>query len=193
MRNLLYLANKPVPSALAFSTTWSFILKMSLKQDTNISDRFLRKAARPLQLFLLTIGVPLTSLSSVNTAISNDKWILTRKIFFRLWSAFWLILSAQSGMYMFYHRVIIRAFKVLLRIDQLTGTELTENFTLVLFWSTSFLAETSTHFMLVLTIGSTLTRFCLALEPIDQRLGHPTLTGVRKSSLAALAFILYTV
>ena len=166
---------------------------MSLKRGTNISDRFLREAARPLQLFLLAIGVPFVVTSPVFAAISNGKWILTRKILFWLWSAFWLILNFQSGIYIFIHRVIMRAFKALLRMDQLTGSELTESFTSALFWSTSLLAETSTHFILVLTIRSTLTRFCLALEPIDQRLGHPTLSGVRKGSIATLAFIFYKV
>jgi len=163
---------------------------MSPKQGKNISDRFLREAARPLHFFVLAIGVPFMVTSPViTTAMSNDKWILTRQILFWLWSSFWLILNFQSGMYMFIHRVIMGAFKALLRMDQLTGSELTENFTLALFWSTSLLAETSTHFMLVLTIRSICTRFCLALEQIDQQLGQPTLTGVRNRSLAALAFI----
>lgn len=160
---------------------------MFLKQETNICDRrFLREAARPLQLFLLVIGVPLVGTSSTTTTI-------TKKILFWLWSAFWFILMTQSGIYMVNRRVVVVAFQAMSRIDQLTGSELTENFISALFWSTSFLTETSTHLILVLTIRSTLTRFCLALEPIDRQLGQPTLTCVRKGSLAALVFIFYTV
>lgn len=116
----------------------------------------------------------------------------TRKIFFCLWIVFWLILNTQSGAYMFIHRVVVVAFQVI-GANNLTSKVLTETFTLTLIRSTSFVTETSTHFMLVLTIRSTLTRFCLYLEPIDHLLGRPPLTGVRKSSVAALAFIFYTV
>ena len=166
---------------------------MSPQQETNISDRFLREAARPLQLFLLATGVPFMVNSPTITTPSNNKWSLTRTIVFWSWSAFWLILNTQSGIDIFSRRVIKIVFQALFRQDQLTGSELTEKFTSTLFWSTSFLFETSTHYMLVLTIRSTLTRFCLALEPIDRLLGSPSLTGVRKGSLYALGFILYTV
>lgn len=93
---------------------------------------------------------------------------------------------------MFIHRTIIVVLQVL-RADNLTGKVLTENFTLTLVRSTAFVTETITHYLLVLNIRSTLTRFCLDLEPVDHLLGRPSLTGVRKGSAAALAFILYTV
>lgn len=169
------------------------VIIMSDLQKKHISDIFLRGAARPLQLFLLATGVPLMVTSPTVTTISNNKWSLAKKILFGLWSAFWLMLNIQSGIYTFVRRAINISFQALSRVDKLSGSELTENFTTALFSSTSFLVETSTHFMLVLTIRSTLTRFCFALEPIDRLLGSPSLTGVRRGSLAALAFIFYTV
>jgi len=167
-----------------------------LRQKT-FSHRFLREAARPLQLVLLAIGVPLMVSSPATITVTHNnntkRSVLARKIIFCLWSAFLLILNSQSEIYIFIRRAVKLAFEALLRNDPVSGILWTENFTAALIRSTAFVTETSTHYILVLSIRSILTRFCVALEPIDHLLGHPRLTGIRKGSLAALAFILYTV
>lgn len=157
-------------------------------------DRFLREAVRPIRLFLLTIGVPLMVTSPGTIPIKTNKKCSysIRKILFFLWIVFWFMLHTQSGVYMFIRRIVIVALEVLKK-DNLNGKVLTETFTLTLVRSTAFVTETSTHYILVLIIRSTLTRFCFALEPIDLILGRPPLIDVRKSSLASLAFIFYTV
>lgn len=159
------------------------------------SHRFIREAARPMHLFFMATGVPLMVTSPATIKVTNSMWISSKRLesLFWLWTAFWVILNTHSEFYIFFRRAVKDTFKSLSRIDQLTGSELTEHFTSALIRSTSFLTETSTHYMLVLTIRSTLTRFCFALEPVDHLLGRPPLTTVRKGSLAALAFILYTV
>lgn len=150
-----------------------------------LRQRFLQ-SIKHLDAFLKVVGVDLVHPESLDIPIS--KWQWRRKL---IWSAFWLFLNTQSGIFMIIRRgtfdEIIKLFSV-----KENGL-LADNLNAAIMRISTLVFETLTHYALVINIRPTLNHFFTALEPIDARLGRPFLPSVRLYSIACLIFTAWIV
>lgn len=149
------------------------------QESRNIRERFIGEAARPLRLFLKIVGIRL---------------IGTEGRLGFIWTAFWLLLTIQSNLYMFVRRAGLPLLHVLFDAHRLMlNGNLTQELNSALIRLTAFAVETITPYVLVGTIVKTLERFCVSVESVDRSLGRPCLSAVNNCSLVSIFFTLWTV
>lgn len=149
-----------------------------------LQDRFIL-SIRPAYLFLKATGVDLIDLEA-DGSWTKKRWIKNA------WSCFWLLLNTLSGIYIFFRRGIQPILNVIFTSGHIRE-KVSWTLTAALMRATTFLFETTTHYILVLSIRPTLDRFFIALDPVDARLGRPHLSDVRRLATASVLFTVLTV
>lgn len=152
-----------------------------------LRDRFL-VSIHPVDRFFRFTGLELLGTDDPSEEKSKKrKWNT-------FWIVFWLLFNTESGIYIFFKRATLHIFNLLFAFEELRKHgKLTEDINAALMRLAAFVFETSTHFVLVLTIRPTLKRLIDTLEPVDRHLGRPDLSAINRCSKASVVLSLWTV
>ncbi len=94
----------------------------------------------------------------------------------------------QSGIFILIRRGVVNDLVELFSLAQLNNVKLT-----TLMRLTTFICETLTHWILVLTISPTLSTFLKTLEQVYCKLGRPCLSSIRQYSIGSFIFTTWIV
>lgn len=153
---------------------------------TGIDTRFL-SSIHPVDFILRATGVHLIGpqTNSSGKCAAYRQWI---------WSFFWLLMNTQSGIFILIRRGVLNDLVELFSLAQLlNNVKLTERLITTLMRLTTFICETLTHWILVLTVSSTLSTFLKTLEQVDCELGRPCLSSIRQYSIGSIIFTAWIV